>query len=162
MADLAEEVPDIELRDKLAPRDEPGTEPFHRLRGRPLRPEPVRARQEIRLEEGFQHDLGRLPGHPVTHRRNAERPLAAIGLRDVHAPGRRGTVLTCTQISLEFPEQPGNPVDLLHVRQGDTIHPGGPAVLLHSLPRLPQDVTPADTVIQGVETPIRRLLGRSP
>jgi len=49
-----------------------------------------------------------------------------------------------------------------HVRQGDTIHPGGPAVLLHPLSRLPQDVTPLDTVIQGVETPILRLLGRSP
>ena len=33
MADLAEEVADIELRDKLAALDEAGTEPFHRLRG---------------------------------------------------------------------------------------------------------------------------------
>jgi hypothetical protein len=30
------------------------------------------------------------------------------------------------------------------------------------LPRLHQDVTPVDPVIQGVETPLRRLLGRSP
>ena len=71
MADLAEEVADIELRDELAARDEAGTQPFHRLRGGPLRPEPVRARQEIRLEHGLQHDLGRLLGHPVAHGRNA-------------------------------------------------------------------------------------------
>ncbi len=31
--DLAEEVADIELRDELATRDEPGAQPFHRLRG---------------------------------------------------------------------------------------------------------------------------------
>jgi len=55
-----------------------------------------------------------------------------------------------------------NPVDLLRIRQGDAIHPGGPSVYPDPLPRLPQDVTPADTVIQGMETPLRRLLGRSP
>jgi site-specific DNA recombinase len=71
MADLAEEVADIELRGKLAPRDEAGPKPLHRLRGRPLRPEPIRARREIRLEDRFQHDLGRLLGHPVAHGRNA-------------------------------------------------------------------------------------------
>ena len=70
MADLAEEVADIELRDKMAARNEAGPEPLHRLRGRPLRPEPVRARREVRLENGFQHDLGRLLGHPVTNRRD--------------------------------------------------------------------------------------------
>ena len=151
VADLAEEVTDVELRDKLAPADEAGTEPLHRLRGRPLRPEPVRARREVRLEEGFQHDLGRLLGHPVTNRRNAERPLAAIGFRDVHAPGRRGTIRACAQVSLEFGKKPLYPILLLHIRQGDTIHPGGPAVHLHPVPRLPQDVTPVDTVIQGMK-----------
>ena len=151
VADLAEEVPDVELRDKLAPADEAGTEPLHRLHSRPLRPEPVRARREVRLEEGFQHDLGRLLGHPVTNRRNAERPLAAIGFRDVHAPGRRGTVRACAQVLLEFGKKPLYPILLLHIRQGDTIHPGGPAVHLHPVPRLPQDVTPVDTVIQGMK-----------
>jgi site-specific DNA recombinase len=71
MIDLAEEVADIELRRELAALDEADPEPFHRLRGRPLRPEPIRARQEIRLEDGFQHQLGRLLGHPVAHGRNA-------------------------------------------------------------------------------------------
>jgi hypothetical protein len=67
MADLAEEVADIKLRDELAALDETGTKPLHRLRGRPPRPEPVRARQEIRLEDRLQHDLGRLLGHPIPH-----------------------------------------------------------------------------------------------
>jgi len=162
MADLTEEVADIELRDELIALDEPGPEPFHRLRSRPLRPEPERARREVRLEDGLQHQLGRLLGHPVTHGRNAERPLAALRFRDVHTPGGRGTVRACAEVRLKFPEQPGNPVDLLHIRQGDPVHPGRPAVYPDPFPRLPQDVTPADTVIQGVETPLRRLLGRSP
>jgi recombinase/recombinase-like zinc beta ribbon protein len=70
MADLTEEVPDVKLRDELVPGDEPGTEPFHRLRGRPPRPEPVRDRREVRLENRLQHDLGRLLGHPVANGRD--------------------------------------------------------------------------------------------
>ena len=162
MADLAEEVPDIKLRRELVTLDEPGTKPFHRLRSRPPRPEPVRARHEVRLEDGLQHQLGRLPGHPVAHGGDVGRPRAALRFRDVHAPGWRGTVPACAKVPLEFPGQPGNPVDLLHIRQGDPIHPGGPSVLPDPLPRLPQDVTPVDTVIKGVETPLRRLPGRSP
>ena len=126
MADLAEEVPDVELRDKLAARDEPGSQPFHRLRGGPLRPEPERARKEIRLEHRLQHQLRRLLGHPVTDRRNAQRPLAAIWLRDVHAPGGRGTVRALAQVSLKLSEHPLNPVLLLHVRQGDVSTPAAP------------------------------------
>jgi hypothetical protein len=155
MADLAEEVPDAELHDELAPGDEPGTKPLHRLHSRPLRPEPVRARQEVRLEHRLQHQPGRLLRHPVADRRYAQRPLAAIWLRDVHAPGRRGTVRALPQVMLEFREHPLDPVHALHIFQGDAIHPGGPPVPPHPLPRLPQDVTPVNTVIQGVETPLR-------
>ena len=38
-------------------------------------------------------------------------------------------------------------------RQGDPIHPGRAPVRPDPLPRLPQDVTPVDTVKQGMETP---------
>ena len=162
MADLAEEVPDVELRDKLAPGDEPGSQPLHRLRRRPLRPEPERARKEIRLEHRLQHQLRRLLRHPVADRRDTERPLAPVWLRDVHAPGGRGTVRALAQVALKLSQEPLNPVLALHERQGDPVHPGGPSVLPDPLPRLPQDVTPVNTVIQGVETPTRRLLGRSP
>ena len=162
MADLAEEVPDAGLRDKAVPGDEPGSQPLLRLHGRPPRPEPVRARKEVRLEHRLQHDLRGLLRHPVADRRDAQRPLTAVWLRDVHAPGGRGTVRALAQGSLKLSQQAPNPVDLLHVRQGDLVHPGGPSVLPDPLPRLPQDVTPVNTVIQGVETPTRGLLGRSP
>ena len=70
MADLAEEVTDVKLHDNLASGDEPGSQPFHRLHSRPLRPEPERARQEIRLENRLQHQLRRLLRHPVANRRD--------------------------------------------------------------------------------------------
>jgi len=142
--------------------DETGAKPLHRLRGRPLRPEPVRARKEVRLEHRLQHDLRGLLRHSVANRRYAERPLAAIWLRDIHAPGRRGTVRALAQASLKLSQQALNPVLFLHERQGDAVHPGGSPVLPHAAPRLPQDVTPVDTVTQGVEPALRGLLGRSP
>ena len=160
--DLAEEVADVELRDKHLARDETGAQPLHRLRGRPPRPEPVRARRKVRFENWFQHDLRGLLGHPVADHRDAQRPLAAIWLRDVHAPGRRGTVPARAEILLKLAQHAGNPVDLLHMRQGDPIHPGRTTIPADPLPRLPQDVTPVDTVIQGVEPPLLGLLGRSP
>jgi hypothetical protein len=162
MIDLAEEVADVELGRELAALDEAHPEALHRLRGRPLRPEPVRARAEVRLEDGLQHDPGGLLGYPVADRGDAQRPLPALWFRDVYAPGRRGTIHTCAQVSLELTQQPGDPVLFLHVRQGDPIHPGAAPVHTHPAPRLPQDVTPADTVIQDVEPPPLRLLGRSP
>jgi hypothetical protein len=70
--------------------------------------------------------------------------------------------MTSAEIALEFTEHPMHPVLVLHIRQGDAIHPGRPTVTPDPLPRLLQDVTPADTVVKGVETPLRRLLGRSP
>jgi len=162
MADLAEEVPDVELRDKLTALDEPGAQPLHRHRRRPPRPEPVRARLEARLEDGFQDDLRGLLGHPVTDHRDTQRPLPALWFRDVHAPGRRWTITTPAQVSLQLAQQPGDPVLLLHECQGDTIHPSGTAITPDPVPGRPQDVTPVHTVIQGMEPPPIRLLGRSP
>jgi hypothetical protein len=85
-----------------------------------------------------------------------------LWFRDIHTPGRRGTVTALAEITLEFTEHPADPILVLHIRQSDAIHPGGPTVSPDPFPRLLQDVTPADTVIKGAETPLRRLPGRSP
>ena len=97
--------------------------PFHRHRRRPLRPKPIRARHEVRLENRFQHELGRLLGHPVAHRGNPQRPLTALWFRDLHPTRRRrddsdphgghgATHAACG------PRRSPPP------RQGDPIHPG--------------------------------------
>jgi hypothetical protein len=85
-----------------------------------------------------------------------------LWFRDICTPGRRRTVTALAEISLKLSKQTPSPILVLHIRQGDPIHPGGPTVYPDPFPRLPQDVTPVNTVIQDVETPLLRLLGRSP
>ena len=94
VVDLAEEIGDVELDHELVTLDEPGPQAFLGHRRRPLRPKPIRAGQKIRLENRFQHDLGRRLGHPVPHRGNPQRPLTASWFRDLHTPRWRGTIPT--------------------------------------------------------------------
>jgi hypothetical protein len=161
VVDLAEKIGDIELDHELVALDEAGTQPLHRLRGRPLQPKPIRTRHKVRLENRFQHDLGRRLGHPIPHRRNPQRPLTTSWFLDLHPTRRRRAVHALAKVTTQLTQHAVHAV-ILHRNQGDTIHPGRTLVLAHPLPRLYQDVTPVDTVIQGVETPTRRLLGRSP
>jgi hypothetical protein len=67
----------------------------------------------------------------------------------------------CTEGYLKFTEHPVHP-KVLHRRQRYLINTGSATIRSDPLPRLPQNVTPVDAVIQGVETPTLRLLGRSP
>jgi DNA invertase Pin-like site-specific DNA recombinase len=154
MVDLVEEVADVKLRDKGVALDEALANTLHRLRGRPLRAEPIRDRREVGLEDGFQHEFGRLLGHSVADCGDSQRPLTAIWFRDLHPTHRRRAVGTRAKVPGKLVEHPLDPV-LLHMCQGDPIHPGRTPVREHPPPRLPQDVTPVDTVIQGVETPLR-------
>ena len=140
--------------------DEPDPQSFHRLRRRPARQEPIRHRREVGLEDRFQHELRGGLRHPVANRRDAQRPPATIWFRDVHPPGRRRTIRSCAELAAQFGEHPLHAV-VLHRDQSDPIHPCRTPIAADPFPRLPQDVTPVDTVIQGVETPTRGLLGRS-
>jgi hypothetical protein len=159
--DGAEEITDVGLHDPCPAPDEPGAELLFRLGRRPLGPEPKRGVAEVGLEDRFEHDLRRLLHHPVADRRNTQRPFAAVGLRDLHAPGWRGAISALSQVTSDFVEQPLDPV-VLHLLQRLPVNPGSASIGPDSLPRLHQDVTPVDSVEQGVETPLRRLLGRSP
>jgi hypothetical protein len=103
MVDLAEEVDDVELHHEHAAPDEARTEPLHRLRRRPLGTEPERDRQKVSLVDGFQHQLGGLPSHTITDPGYPQRTLATLWFRDIHTPGRRGTITTCAEITLKFP-----------------------------------------------------------
>ena len=159
--DGAEEITDIGLHDPHPTADEPGAELLHRLSRRPLGPEPERGVAEVGLEDRFEHDLHRLLHHPVADRRNAQRPPAAVTFRYLHAPGWRGAIPTLSQVTGDLAEHPLDPV-LLHLLQCLPVNPGSTSIGTDPLPRLPQHVTSADTVEQGVETPLLRLLGRSP
>ena len=71
-------------------------------------------------------------------------------------------IAACTEVGLEFTEQSLDSVVVLHRSDGQMIDPRRSTIGSDPIPRLPQDVTPVDAVIQGVETPTLRLLGRSP
>jgi hypothetical protein len=65
------------------------------------------------------------------------------------------------EILLELSHQALDPIGL-HLGQRLLVDASRAFVGPDPPPRLHQDVTPIDPVIQGVETPLRGLLGRSP
>ena len=162
VVDLAEEVLDVGLEDEGSSLDEADPDPLQGVDGRTLRAEPEAAGQEVGLEDGFEDELRCLLDHPVLDRRDAQWPLRAVGLGNLHPAHWCRVVVACTEGVPEFAEQTLDPVVVLHGGEGQMIDPGRPTIGSDPLPRLPQDVTPVDAVIQGVETPTLRLLGRSP
>ena len=88
MVDVAEVVADVGIQHVIPPARAAHAQRFQCLCCAPLRPKPIRRRAEIRLEDGLQHERRRHLRHSVSDRRNAERPLTAIGLRDVPPQNR--------------------------------------------------------------------------
>ena len=135
-------------------------ERFQRLRRAPPRPKAIRRGAEICLEDRLQHDRGRHLHHPVSHRRNAERPLPAIGLRDVSPQDRLRTIRAACNTRRArracAPHRTARPrrasLDRRPPRRGS----------FHPPPCLPQDVTPPDPIHQGMEAALRGSLGRDP
>ena len=161
MVDGAEEVADVGLEDELVALDEPDPQPLQGIGGRPLRAETEAAGQEVGLEQRLENELRCLLAHPVFHSGNAQGPLRPVGLGYLHPPHGRRAIPACTQNDGKLTEHPVNAI-VLHRRQGHLIDPGRATIGSDPLPRLPQDVAPVDAVIQGVEPPTLRLLGRSP
>ena len=151
MVDLPEEVPDVGLKDKLPPPRERHPDRFQGIGGRPPRTEPEAAGQEVSLEHRLEDELDCLLAHPVAHGRDAQRPLPAVGLGDLHPTHKRRPVDPRSEVTGKLAEHPLDPV-ALHRLQGHTIDPGGATIRSHPPPRLHQDVIPADLVIQGVES----------
>jgi hypothetical protein len=127
--DRAEAVTDIGVQHPFAAPVGLDPHGVARLVGRALRAEPVAVRQEVGLEDRLQDQLRRCHGHPVTHRRNAERPgLARLTrLGDVDPAQRRRPVgpgpKRCREV-LEERCHPGR----LDLGDGDPIHAGRPSV----------------------------------
>src|SRR5690606_5465687 len=112
-------------------------------------------------EDRLDDQLRRHLHHAVPHRRDTQGPLLSIGLRDVTPPDRLRPVLPCLQLGLQLIQESLDAV-LLELGQGLFIDPRRALVPPHSLPRLLQDVTPVDAIVQSVEAPIRAPLGRGP
>src|SRR5205085_12659734 len=136
-------------------------EPLERRRRAAPWPKPVRARQEVRLEDGLEHQLGRHLHHPVLHRRDAQWPLSSVRLGYVGAPHDLRTVFAHAQHFAQLLQEALDSV-LLDVLDRHAVNPRRAAVAAHSPPRLMQDVNPAYLVVQRIKAPCRCPLGCGP
>src|SRR3954470_10470691 len=161
VVDLPEKVADVPVQHMVEAPVHGHPDLLQRLRRRAAGPKPIRAVPEPDLEDRFQ-DLLRCRLHdPVSHRRNPERSLLAIGLRNVPAQDRLRLVRVLAQFGLDRFEEALHSV-LLNRRDRLGIDARGPMVPSHLVPRLLQDVTPADAVVQRVKLSTRLLLGHIP
>ena len=161
MVDAAEVVADVGIEHMVAAARALHAQRFQCLCRAPLRPKPIRRGAEVRLEDGLQHERRGHLRHSVSDRRNAERPLPAIGLRDVAPQNRLRTIRACAQCGAEFLQQALDAI-LLDGREGHPIDPRRAAVPFHPPPRLLEDVRPPDPIHQGVKASFRGSLGRDP
>src|SRR5580693_3154747 len=136
-------------------------EGLQRLRRAAPGPEAVGGRTKVRLEDRLQHQLRSHLHHPVPDRRDAQRPLLSVGLRDVPAQHRGCPVRACSQRGAELFQEALDPV-LLDVGDRLGIDARRASAPLHPLPRFREDVTPRDAVVQRVEPATRAPLGREP
>jgi hypothetical protein len=90
--------------------------------------------------------------HSVPYRRNAQRPLSTIGLRDVPAQHRCRPIRACAQRDADRFEKAVHAL-LLDVGDRLGIDARRTLVPLHSPPRFLEDVTPPDPVEKRVEAP---------
>src|SRR6266540_731016 len=132
---------------------------LQRARRVPSRPESVRALLEVGLENRLDDKLRCRLHHPVAHRRNPQRPFRPVWLRNVPPPHRLRQVLARPEALLHVLEKlPLAP--LLDHRQRFPVNAGSPSIRLDPIPRLDQDVTPADPIVERVEPSRPATFGR--
>ena len=154
--DLVEARPDVSLQD---PVELPGpcgqvVDLGYRVLRSPARPEPVRARPELRLEDRFQDQLERCLDYPVGQGGNPEFPELAVPLRDHHLPDLRRPVLTGPQQAPDLGQEAAHaPVPALDAGSSHPVGAGCPRspVPADAHPRLSQEVRVADEVEQVTE-----------
>jgi DNA invertase Pin-like site-specific DNA recombinase len=92
VAEVVKEPDDVELSDVAVALADRLLHPVHRQLGALPRPVAEAAGEELRLKERLDDLSSGLLDHPVSHRRDAERPHPAIRLRYLHPPYRRWDV----------------------------------------------------------------------
>ena len=90
----------------------------------PVRAEPVRARLEVGLEDGFQHQFERGLHHPVGHGRDAQLAELAARLRDHHLPYRYRLKSPGHQLGPDLAQERVHPYPGGDPRHGGVVHPG--------------------------------------
>jgi hypothetical protein len=115
--------------------------------------EPVRARLEVRLEDGFEHCLETGLDHPVGHGRYPELAQLAAGLRDHHLPHLEGLERAGLQRGPELFQEGLDSDRGFDSSHRGPVHPRGPSAGVggHTLPGVHQKRRLVDEVEQVTE-----------
>jgi hypothetical protein len=123
--------------------------------GRPApRPIAVRGGVDVRLEDRLDHQFRRGLRHPVPDCRDAERALAAAGLRDHHPPHRLWSIRLRPQVLAE-PLKPVLEPLRLDPFERHAVRARRSAIGARQVVGRAQDVRPPDLVVEQVEPEAR-------
>jgi site-specific DNA recombinase len=142
MPDLVKTCLDVRFQYPLVPGGGEVADLGDRVVLTPAGAEPVRERLEIRLEDGFEHQLqGRLDD-PVLHGRYPELAEPAAFLRDHHLPHRHRPELTGLQQAPDLLQERPGPGPVLDAGHRDLAGTGGPFPVVpgHAEPRPGQEL----------------------
>jgi site-specific DNA recombinase len=159
VGDLIETGLDVALHDPLIRVRRQVSHLGHRVMGPAAWPEPVRARQEIRLEDRLQHQFQRRLDHPVGDGRDPQAAQLAACLGNHPLPHRQRAETAVLQRRPQPAEENPGPNPRLDVDSRPAIHPSraGPFVTPHAIPRHSQERGIADEIEQIAE-PVMRIL----
>ena len=118
-----------------------------RLSGSPPRPIAERGGVHVRLEDRLDHQFRRRLRHPVPDRRDAERALAAAGLRDHHPSHRLRSIRLRPQLLAE-PLKPALQPFRLDLFERHAVHARRATVGARQFVGMAQDVRPPDLVVE--------------
>jgi hypothetical protein len=121
MPDFVEACPDVGLQHPLIPVGGVELDLGDCVVRAAVRAEPVRARLEVRLEDGLEHQLEGGLDHPVGHGGDPELAELAAFLRDHHLPHRVRPELARFQQAPDFFQERPHPDPVLDVGHRDLI-----------------------------------------
>ena len=118
--------------------------------------EPVRAREEIRLEDRLQHQFQRCLHHPVGNRRDPQTAQFPARLGDHPLPHRHRHETAVLQRGPQPAEELPDARAQHDGRRGTAIHPGSPGTLIppHLIPGNQQKRRVSDKAVQITEPAI--------
>ena len=134
---------------RVAPADQP-VRLLDRIDCAATRSIPISAVLEVRLEDRLQHKLGGSLRHAVPDCRDAERPLAASGLRDHHPPHGFGLVRLRDKV-LAQARQPRLYARRLDLIESHPVHPRRARILASQRIGVGKYVLATDLVVKQIE-----------
>src|SRR5439155_11117264 len=149
-------TPQIRVVHRLIPSLKMTAYLLKRLMGISPRTKPIRTLFKVRLEDRLQDQQTRRLHHPVSYRRDAQRPLAPVRLLNVHAPYRLGFVGLGQKLLVKFLHQSLSPTTgFLDLLDTQSVNAAASTIRSDLLPCRPKHIFPIDPVIQGVKPKLR-------